>query len=91
MTVFIVVGIVTYNFPSWIQQNARYATIVIAVGLIGLGIAMLGRSVGLACRDSTSAGVIAVSVNVPVWRGIRSCLIGVHDWSFLADADHSSK
>ena len=49
MTVFIVVGIVTYNFTSWIQQNARYATIVIAVGLIGLGIAMLsGRSVGLA-------------------------------------------
>ena len=48
MTVFIV-GIVTYNFTSWIQQNARYATIVIAVGLIGLGIAMLsGRSVGLA-------------------------------------------
>ena len=49
MTVFIIVGIVTYNFTSWIQQNARYATIVIAVGLIGLGIAMLsGRSVGLA-------------------------------------------
>ena len=48
MTVFIVVGIVTYNFTSWIQQNARYATIVIAVGLVGLGIAMLsGRSVGL--------------------------------------------
>ena len=49
MTVFVIVGIVTYNFTSWIQQNARYATIVIAVGLIGLGIAMLsGRSVGLA-------------------------------------------
>ena len=48
MTVFIVVGIVTYNFTSWIQQNARYATIVIAVGLVGLGIAMLsGRFVGL--------------------------------------------
>lgn len=49
MSVFIVVGLVTYNFTSWIQQNARYATIVIAVGLVVLGIAMLtGRGVGLA-------------------------------------------
>ncbi len=49
MTVFVIVGLVTYNFTSWIQQHARYATIVIAVGLIVLGIAMLsGRGVGLA-------------------------------------------
>ena len=49
MTVFVIVGLVTYNFTSWIQQNARYATIVIAVGLIVLGIAMLsGRGIGLA-------------------------------------------
>ena len=49
MTVFVIVGLVTYNFTFWIQQNARYATIVIAVGLIVLGIAMLsGRGVGLA-------------------------------------------
>jgi len=49
MSVFIVVGLVTYNFTSWIQQNARYATIVVAVGLVVLGIAMLtGRGVGLA-------------------------------------------
>ena len=49
MSVFIIVGLVTYNFTSWIQQNARYATIVIAVGLVILGIAMLtGRGVGLA-------------------------------------------
>ena len=49
MSVFIVVGLVTYNFTSWIQQNARYATIVIAVGLVVVGIAMLtGRGVGLA-------------------------------------------
>ncbi len=49
MTVFVIVGLVTYNFTTWIQQNARYATIVIAVGLIVLGIAMLsGRGVELA-------------------------------------------
>ena len=49
MAVFVVVGLVTYNFTFWIQQNARYATIVIAVGLIILGIAMLsGRGVGIA-------------------------------------------
>ena len=49
MAVFVIVGLVTYNFTSWIQQNARYATIVIAVGLIVLGVAMLsGRGGGIA-------------------------------------------
>lgn len=49
MAVFIIVGLVTYNFTSWIQQHARYATIVIAVGLIALGVAMLsGRGVSIA-------------------------------------------
>jgi cytochrome c-type biogenesis protein len=49
MAVFVIVGLVTYNFTSWIQQNARYATVVIAVGLIVLGVAMLsGRGGGIA-------------------------------------------
>lgn len=49
MAVFVIVGLVTYNFTFWIQQNARYATIVIAVGLIVLGVAMLsGRGGGIA-------------------------------------------
>ena len=57
MSVFIVVGLVTYNFTSWIQQNARYATIVIAVGLVVLGIAMLtGRGVGLALPRLVGGG-----------------------------------
>ena len=85
MTVFIVVGIVTYNFTSWIQQNARYATIVIAVGLIGLGIAMLsGRSVGLALprldvggRDAVSdqCSCLAWHTQLPHWgaRLVFSC------------------
>lgn len=41
MAVFVVVGLVTYNFNTWIQRNAKYATIVIAVALVALGIAML--------------------------------------------------
>ncbi|MDA2945263.1 MAG: hypothetical protein O2925_02970 [Actinomycetota bacterium] len=41
MAVFIVVGMVTYHFTSWIQRNARYATIVIAIALVIFGIAML--------------------------------------------------
>ena len=41
MTVFVVVGLVTYYFTSWIQRNAKYATIAIAVGLVALGISML--------------------------------------------------
>jgi cytochrome c-type biogenesis protein len=48
MSVFIFVGLVTYNFTSWIQQNARYATGAIAVALIALAVAMLtGRSVAI--------------------------------------------
>ena len=41
MTVFVVVGLVTYHFTSWIQRNAKYATIAIAVGLVALGVSML--------------------------------------------------
>lgn len=41
MTVFVTVGLVTYHFTSWIQRNAKYATIVIAVGLVALGVSML--------------------------------------------------
>lgn len=42
MSVFLVVGLISYHFTSWINQNAKYATAVIAVGLIALGMAMLG-------------------------------------------------
>jgi cytochrome c biogenesis protein CcdA len=43
MTVFVVVGLVTETFKqaSWINQNAKYATAVIGVALIVLGLAML--------------------------------------------------
>lgn len=41
MAVFVVVGLVTYHFNTWIQRNAKYATIVIAVALVALGVAML--------------------------------------------------
>jgi cytochrome c-type biogenesis protein len=42
MSVFLVVGLISYHFTSWINQNAKYATAVIAIGLIALGVAMLG-------------------------------------------------
>jgi cytochrome c-type biogenesis protein len=41
MAVFVTVGLVTYHFTNWINQNAKYATVVIGVGLIALGVAML--------------------------------------------------
>ena len=41
MTVFVAVGLTTYHFTSWIQRNAKYATIAIAVGLVALGLSML--------------------------------------------------
>ena len=41
LSVFLVAGVISYNFTSWIDQNSKYATAVIGVGLVGLGIAML--------------------------------------------------
>lgn len=57
MAVFTVVGIITYHFTSWIQRNARYATIVIAVALVALGIAMLaGRRLPIATPHLDAGG-----------------------------------
>lgn len=41
MSVFVVAGLISYHFTTWINQNAKYATVVIGIGLIALGVAML--------------------------------------------------
>ena len=41
LSVFVVAGVIAYNFTTWINQNAKYATGVIGVALLVLGIAML--------------------------------------------------
>lgn len=41
MVVFVGVGLISYNFTNWLVQNAKYATVVIGIGLVVLGIAML--------------------------------------------------
>ncbi|HWM21234.1 MAG TPA: cytochrome c biogenesis CcdA family protein [Ilumatobacteraceae bacterium] len=41
LTVFLAVGLISVHFTQWINQNARYATVVIGVALIVLGVAML--------------------------------------------------
>lgn len=41
MSVFLTVGLISYHFTSWINRNAKYATVGIAIGLIALGVAML--------------------------------------------------
>ena len=41
LSVFVVAGVVAYNFTNWINENAKYATGVIGVALLVLGIAML--------------------------------------------------
>ena len=50
LSVFLVVGGVTRFFTDWISENAKYATAVIGVALIALGIAMhffgLGPALG---------------------------------------------
>jgi cytochrome c-type biogenesis protein len=41
MSVFVVAGLIAYHFTSWINQNAKYATVGIGVALVALGVAML--------------------------------------------------
>ena len=41
LSVILVVGVISYNFTNWIDQNAKYATGIIGVALVVLGIAML--------------------------------------------------
>ncbi|MFT4658428.1 MAG: cytochrome c-type biogenesis protein [Candidatus Aldehydirespiratoraceae bacterium] len=41
LSVFLVAGFISYNFTSFINENAKYATGFIGVALIGLGVAML--------------------------------------------------
>ncbi len=41
LTVFLAVGLISVHFTQWINQNARYATVVIGAALIVLGVAML--------------------------------------------------
>lgn len=41
LSVFLVAGLIAYNFTNWINQNAKYATGFIGVALLALGIAML--------------------------------------------------
>jgi cytochrome c-type biogenesis protein len=41
MSVFVIAGLIAYHFTSWINQNAKYATVAIGVALIALGVAML--------------------------------------------------
>lgn len=41
MSVFVIAGLIAYHFTSWINQNAKYATVAIGVALVALGVAML--------------------------------------------------
>jgi cytochrome c biogenesis protein CcdA len=41
LTVFLAVGLISVHFTQWINRNARYATVVIGVALVVLGVAML--------------------------------------------------
>jgi cytochrome c biogenesis protein CcdA len=41
LSVFLIAGVVSYNFTSWINENAKYATGGIGLALLVLGIAMV--------------------------------------------------
>jgi len=41
LSLFLVAGLISYQFTSWINENAKYATGFIGVALVVLGVAML--------------------------------------------------
>ena len=41
LAVFLVAGVVSYNFTNWINENAKYATGAIGLALLVLGVVML--------------------------------------------------
>jgi cytochrome c biogenesis protein CcdA len=41
LLVFLIAGVISYNFTTWINENSKYATGGIAIGLLVLGVAML--------------------------------------------------
>lgn len=41
LSVFLVAGLISWQFTNWINENAKYATGIIGVALLALGIAML--------------------------------------------------
>ncbi len=41
MSVFVAVGVISEYATRWIESNAKYATLVIGVGFVALGVAML--------------------------------------------------
>jgi cytochrome c-type biogenesis protein len=57
MLVFVVAGVISNFFTSWLDRNAKYATAAIGVGLIVLGAAMLfGYRLPLATPTVSGAG-----------------------------------
>lgn len=41
LMVFLIAGVISQFFTSWVNENAKYATVVIGVALLVLGVAML--------------------------------------------------
>jgi cytochrome c biogenesis protein CcdA len=57
LTVFLVAGLISVHFTQWINRNARYATVVIGVALVVLGVAMLfGYRLPISTRQLGAGG-----------------------------------
>ena len=93
MTVFVAVGLTTYHFTSWVQRNAKYATVAIAVGLVALGVAMFrGYRLPIASprldRGGRSRGVGSMFVyGVAYAIASLGCTIGLFLPSLFAARD----
>ncbi len=83
MSVFVVVGLITEYFTTWIERNAKYATLGIGVAFVILGVAMLtGYKLPLATprintenRDRTVVSMFVYGVAYAV--ASISCTIGL--------------
>ena len=82
MSVFVVAGILSNSVTSWLDRNAKYATAVIGVALVVLGVAMLvGYRLPIATpavgggRDRTARSMYVYGAPTP-WPRI-GCTIGL--------------
>jgi len=95
LSIFLIVGLVSELFTSWIQENAKYLTAVIGVGLIGLGLAMLfGYRLPIATpkldaggRDRTARSMFVYGIAYAI--ASVGCTIGLFIATLFGTADSS--
>ncbi len=97
MSVFLLVGTISRLFTDWINQNAKYVSLVIGLGLVALGVAMLfgyrlplttpKLDVGGRAKDRTVASMFLFGIAYAV--ASIGCTIGPFSATVLGTIDTS--